>query len=81
MSSRRRNRARAAPIALAAAIAAIVAVLALAHECAGPVHAAIAQNAIEPEDFASPLELLFSPDADSVHSGLAELSAWPSAAG
>ena len=67
MSSRRRNRARAAPIALAAAIAAIVAVLALAHECAGPVHAAIAQNAIEPEDFASPLELLFSPDATRVY--------------
>ncbi|HUH62782.1 MAG TPA: beta-propeller fold lactonase family protein, partial [Terracidiphilus sp.] len=59
---RRQGRARAALIALAAAIVSLAAVLALAHQCARSVRAAAHPDQGDFADYASPLELLLSPD-------------------
>jgi YVTN family beta-propeller protein len=62
MNRPRQGRARAALIALAAAIVSLAAVLALAHQCARPVRAATLPAQNDFADYASPLELLLSPD-------------------
>jgi YVTN family beta-propeller protein len=62
MKSPTQRRMRPALIALAAAIVSLGAALALAHQCARPVRAATLSDQNDFVDYASPLEILFSPD-------------------